>query len=308
MKRYYRIMAGSSSVFAAECFEGGFIGVDFGFTQDLSQDLPDNWQAFNKKFIPIWLAKHPEKTKVAAGLACGMTWTVCKGLHQGDIVICPAGDGTYRAGEVTGGYEYHPGTNLPHRRPVKWLDILIDKKEMSDGLRRSAGAIGTVADISRHAEEIEKLISPRAEPVLISRDENIEDPYTFAMEKHLEDFLVNNWAHTSFGKKYDIYEENGVMAGQQYLTDTGPIDILAISKDKKTLLVIELKKGRPSDVVVGQILRYMGYVKDELAEEGQEVRGAIIALEEDLRLRQALRMTPFIEFFRYEISFRLVKV
>ena len=40
-------------------------------------------------------------------------------------------------------------------------------------------------------------------------------------------------------------------------SDTGPIDILAISKDKKTLLVVELKKGRVSDNVVGQIQRYI---------------------------------------------------
>ena len=35
-------------------------------------------------------------------------------------------------------------------------------------------------------------------------------------------------------------------------------------KDKKTLLVVELKKGRVSDNVVGQIQRYMGYVNNLL--------------------------------------------
>ena len=79
------------------------------------------------------------------------------------------------------------------------------------------------------------------------------------MEKHLEDFLVENWASTDLGTTYDIYEEDGELVGQQYPTDTGPLDILAISKDKKRLLVVELKKGRASDVVVGQTLRYMGY-------------------------------------------------
>ena len=44
------------------------------------------------------------------------------------------------------------------------------------------------------------------------------------------------------------------------------MDILAISKDKSELLVIELKKGRASDVVVGQIQRYMGFAQYELAE------------------------------------------
>jgi hypothetical protein len=35
--------------------------------------------------------------------------------------------------------------------------------------------------------------------------------------------------------------------------------------------VIELKKGKASDSVVGQVQRYMGYVKDELVEKNQRV-------------------------------------
>ncbi|MCX6690591.1 MAG: endonuclease NucS, partial [Methanoregula sp.] len=95
--------------------------------------------------------------------------------------------------------------------------------------------------------------------------------------------------------------------GQQYLTDTGPLDILAISKDKKRLLVVELKKGRASDVVVGQILRYMGYVQEELADNGQTVQGVIIALEDDQRIRRALSVVPSVTFYRYKIRFELVR-
>jgi len=97
------------------------------------------------------------------------------------------------------------------------------------------------------------------------------------------------------------------LIGQQFPTDTGPIDILAISKDRTELLVIELKKGRVSDVVVGQTQRYMGYVQSELAESSQKVKGLIIGLEEDLRLRRALAVAPNIEFFRYQVSFKLLK-
>ena len=98
------------------------------------------------------------------------------------------------------------------------------------------------------------------------------------MEKHLEDFLVANWSSTELGQTHDIYEVDGEIVGQQYPSDTGPIDILAVSKDRKELLVVELKKGRASDSVVGQIQRYMGFVMDELAESEQEVKGVIIAL------------------------------
>ena len=78
-----------------------------------------------------------------------------------------------------------------------------------------------------------------------------------------------------------------------------------MSKDRKTLLVVELKRERASDSVVGQVLRYMGYVKEQLADANQKVRGVIIALEDDQRMRRALAMTPDIEFFRYQVSFKL---
>jgi len=74
MKSYYRVMLGPKSVHASECFAGNFIGTDFDVKQDLSKKLPEEWRAFNKEFIPIFLAAHPDKTKIGAGLAvvrCG---------------------------------------------------------------------------------------------------------------------------------------------------------------------------------------------------------------------------------------------
>jgi restriction system protein len=109
------------------------------------------------------------------------------------------------------------------------------------------------------------------------------------------------------GKDFDIYEEDGERVGQQSATDTGPMDILAVSKDKKRLLVVELKKGRASDVVVGQVLRYMGFVLQEPAEPDQTVRGVIIALDDDQRIRRALAVAPTIDFYRYQVGFKLVK-
>src|SRR5437773_2557949 len=123
MKNYYRVMLGQKSVHADECFSGNFIGTDFGINQNLTKKLPDEWRAFNKEFIPVFLATHPDKTKIGAGLACGALWTVSKGIQKGDIVLCPDGTGRYRVGEVTGDYYYEPGKILFHRRPVTWLNV-----------------------------------------------------------------------------------------------------------------------------------------------------------------------------------------
>ena len=276
MKNYFRVMLGKGSAFAEQCFAENFIGVDFGIAENLAGKLPDEWRAFNKQFIPVWLAMHPGKSKIAAGLSCGFIWTVAKYIRKGDVALCPDGSGAYRVCEVTGDYQYAPGQVLPHRRPVQWLSQTIDRAAMGDALRNSTGSIGTVSDISGYRDEIEKLIGGVSAPKLIYTDETVEDPSAFAMEMHLEDFLVQNWASTDLGREYDIYAEDGEPVGKQYATDTGRIDILAISKDKKRLLVVELKKGRASDAVVGQALRYMGYVQEELADEGQTVEGVIM--------------------------------
>ena len=310
MKNYYRVMLGQKSVYAEECFAGNYIGTDFGINQDLTNKLPDKLQGFNKEFIPIYLVSHPEKTKIGAGLACGALWTVSKGIQTGDVVLCPDGKGKYRVGEVSGGYTYEPGKILFHRRPVKWLNVAIDREDMSEGLQSSTGVPLTVVGptaITNYRQEIEHLLGNTAPLPIIIGGVEIEDQSSFALEKHLEDFLVQNWAQTELGQDYDIYKEDGEPFGKQYPTDTGPLDILAVSKDKKRLLVVELKKGRASDAVVGQTLRYMGYVQNELAEDGQSVHGAIIAHEDDQRIRRALSMTPNIVFYRYQVSFKLVK-
>lgn len=307
MKKYNRVMAGHRSMHASMCFDEGFIGVDYGLPYDLTHDLPEVWREFNAKFVPIWMETHPGKSRIAAGLACGSVWTVSKGLKIGDIILTPTGNRRYRVGEIIGDYYYVQDGNLPHRREVKWFPDLIDRDDMSNELQRSTNATGTCCDVTAYASELEKLIRGHKSGAVRSSDASVEDPSGFALEKHLEDFLVANWASTELGKHYVVYEVDGETVGQQYPSDTGPIDILAISKDGKELLVVELKKGKASDLVVGQIQRYMGYVADELAEENQTVRGVIIALEDDLRIRRALRIAQGIDFYRYRINFTLEK-
>lgn len=141
------------------------------------------------------------------------------------------------------------------------------------------------------------------EPADIPQD---ADEAEFVIEKHLEDFLVRNWERTELGKKYDLIEENGKFS-QQYPTPIGRIDLLVRSKKTKQYVVIELKKGQPSDDTVGQVARYMGWVKSNLA-GGHEVKGIIIAGDNDTRLHYALQVMPDVELFVYKVDFTLKKI
>lgn len=300
-------MLGKKSSHIDQCVKESFIGMDFGIAQDLSVDLPGSWREFNAKYRPVYLDRFPHKTKIAAGHACGALYSIVKGINEGDIVLSPDGQGSYHVGEVIGAYKYRPGEILFHRRPVRWFDKVIDRDAMSTELRKSAAGQATLREITTHGPEIQKLLGSTQVQVIVPGDDTVVDPAVFVLERHLEDFLVENWRQTELAREFDIYEEDGELVGRQYATDTGPIDILAISKDKKSLLVVELKKGRASDAVVGQIQRYMGYVIAELAEPNQKVRGVIIALEDDAKIKRALKVAQNIDFYRYEISFKLHK-
>jgi restriction system protein len=227
-REYRRIMPGPKGKYASICREQGFIGGHWDFSEDISDKLVDDWRDFNEMMRPVYLASHPDKSKISAGLACGMLHTICKGMPVGTIVLSPDGTGIYMVGEVTEEYFFQPGEVLPHRRPVRWYDETIPRENMSPALQNSAGSIATVSNITKYHEELEQLIKGNRPPQILVNEEAVEDPAVFALEKHLEDFLVKNWANTELGKDYHIFEEDGEVVGQQFPSDTGPIDILAV--------------------------------------------------------------------------------
>ena len=306
-KSYHHVRLGEGNKHAKECYEGKFIGVhgssSDGFDVDLSKNIPENQKIFNKKFSDIFLKHNPDEKPNAAINACKAIWAIRKKVKKGDIVLCPKGDKEYWVGEVISDYLYQADSCFPHQRKVKWLlPTIITYSNMSSGLQKSTGSTTPIISIQKHAEEIERFISGDSQPKLTMTDESTEDASEFALEKHLEDFLVKNWASTELGEKYDIYEN-----GQQYQTYTGFIDILAISKDKKEFLVVELKKGLVSDNVIGQILKYITDIKEDLANSEQKVRGAIIAFGNDKHFNRARSATNNIDFYEYKVNFSLSK-
>jgi restriction system protein len=105
-----------------------------------------------------------------------------------------------------------------------------------------------------------------------------------------------------------LYEEDGDIA-QEYQTPIGRIDILAKDRENTDWVVIELKRGRSSDVVVGQLLRYMGWVQENLAGEGEAVKGVVIAGDVDDRLQYALKpLIDKVTLLTYTVQFDVQEV
>jgi hypothetical protein len=95
----------------------------------------------------------------------------------------------------------------------------------------------------------------------------------FAYEKDLQNFLSKNLSVIEPGLK--LYEDEGIN-GIEFGVGGRYIGILAVDK-ANNYVVIELKVSRGYDRVIGQILRYMAWIHKNQADEGQSVRGIIIA-------------------------------
>jgi Endonuclease NucS len=145
-----------------------------------------------------------------------------------------------------------------------------------------------------------------AEDDEVELDAEVEDgELEFALEAYLEEFLLTNFDRIDWGRPLELWESDEGELGHQYVTDVGRLDFLCRDTADDTLVVIELKRGRPSDRVVGQAARYMGWVGANLARPGQRVRGLIVAHEQEDRLAYAVAAVPDLSVLTYQIDFRL---
>ncbi len=130
------------------------------------------------------------------------------------------------------------------------------------------------------------MVSPSDDERSVDSDASIETVPThesdrqgiFSFEKHLQDFLHENWDHIDHLQEWEILQSEGDEVGIEYPAgNIGSIDILAKHRNNNEWLIIELKRDRTSDATLGQVQRYMGWVMKNLAEPGDMVNGLIIA-------------------------------
>ncbi|HLL88073.1 MAG TPA: endonuclease NucS domain-containing protein [Tepidisphaeraceae bacterium] len=140
-----------------------------------------------------------------------------------------------------------------------------------------------------------------------SRDEELRDACTgsseFAYEHDLRDYLAKNLQLIEPGLR--LYEDaqedvNGIEfpAGGRF------IDILAVDKSGG-YVVVELKVSRGYDRVIGQLLRYVSWIRQHHADDGQTVRGVIVSRQVTDDLRLACCDLNSISLFEYQLSVSL---
>ena len=209
------------------------------------------------------------------------------------------------------------------RKPSRLREILNDIERndyFAFGAKDPLGALNVA--ISRHARGVE--ISKLAEPLLFYRhapatygllewltrearddltlDESAselidrEDLDTnLFLEEELHRWLfknleANGLTALGFGalSLVDV-EEQSAKSGKYNTGIVGEIDML-LKNEAGDYIVLELKRGS-DDKSIGQLLRYVGWVREELAPAESHVFGRVLAQRVSDRLRYALKMT-----------------
>lgn len=115
------------------------------------------------------------------------------------------------------------------------------------------------------------------------------------LERTLEDFLEYN---------LELLEKGLSLVARQHPTATGPLDLLARDSSGRWV-VIELKRDRAADKVLGQLLRYRAFIlKERAGNRDERVRGFIVAPAPDRRLIEAARgASPVpVEVFEFTVK------
>jgi len=145
------------------------------------------------------------------------------------------------------------------------------------------------------------------QPTLIGAENQpcFEKSESLALERQLEEFLLENWARTPLAKEWEIYNTpEDSEAGNQYPTDIENIDILAKHKKEQRFLVIKLKRNQSSDETIGQVL-ICGLGKKTFTKDDHSVETIIIAHQIDEKAKYAVLTLPNVRLITYEIEFLL---
>lgn len=218
------------------------------------------------------------------------------------LVLIPKDDGGVESYPMKEWLRQHPD-----RAPVGLDPTHSTSHQLRDGMRKLGWSVQDTDSQVRLippetgdlAGVIDSVLGGEAEE---PESERLET--SFALEYQLRDFISQNLEALSVGgKRLRLYVDERGRDGIEYPTAVGPIDILA-TDGAGAFYVFELKRARSPDHAIGQLTRYMGWVKQTVGKD-RDVHGVIVAKTIGENLRYAVAVIPNLSLFEYEVNFVL---
>jgi len=294
---------------AAELFlEEGIVAIGFDLGRSFTGMSKDEMR---NAFIEEWGASDQQ-----AVLWTATVMSFMQDIKIGDVVLAYMGDNIVAAvGDVIGEYEYNTQNKVgdpdgevgyPQQRKVRWWPSpkYFNRSYLPDDLYKWVALPATLYTKEYNIEELRTFLQtiPSGEKEGgVEIMESADGGHWFPVETLLRDFLARNLQFIEEG--LSLFRDASGREGIEYPTDTGPIDLLAMDKNGD-LIVFELKVSRGPDRALGQLMRYMGWVRSQLA-GAKDVKGVIVAGKIDDGLKLAASENPKIKLLEYDLSFKV---
>ena len=194
--------------------------------------------------------------------------------------------------QMPAGLDPNPNNSTSHQLQSGLLKMGWTKQETPREFRLFAP--GTSGEVN-----VDKIIGSPTEEA----NSEDESPY-FSLEYQLRDFLAGNFGMVDInGRRLRLFVDPAGRDGIEYPSAVGPIDILAVD-DEGAFFVFELKRANSPDRALGQVARYMGWVKQTIG-KGKSVYDIIVAKAISENLKFARTVVPDVYLFEYQVSFTL---
>lgn len=174
----------------------------------------------------------------------------------------------------------------PDKKPTYLQKLLYELDRTVGGAR----AVKEKLKKMKNTKELEELLKEEEDKTLVD----------LIYEKEIEEIIFKKPTIVESGLRI-------VTDGRQYSTIIGRIDLLGQARDGN-YVVIEIKRAEAQDRVMGQILRYIGWVHQNLCDSKTGVRGIIVAGDFPDKVQYSrlglLRddAKEFIKFFKFAVQ------
>ena len=155
------VIRANNGKYTGHFVDGAYVGAGWLLEQDLSSVKTRD------ELTAMYRQAHPDQSSQVVGANVGTLWLFLQ-MAAGDYVMTPCSDSQWlyygRVADLP--YYYAPndpdGCYIPHRRPVAWTGIRINRSEFSEAFQKTLKFTAKTAFYVNHSEEFFEIVAQKA--------------------------------------------------------------------------------------------------------------------------------------------------